>query len=95
VPWRKEQRLTTGEIVILVFLVFYVPLISTIYGRQGRWIGAAGWSLLAIGTVALGIGLGSAFAWAGLLFLFLTALGLLLIISDIITRRRTLPPDER
>ena len=75
--------------------MIYVPLISIIYGRQGRWTGAAGWSLLAIGTVALGIGLGSVFAWGGLLFLFLSAFGLLLIISDIVTRRRTLPPHER
>lgn len=73
---------------LLVFLLLYVPIVGYLYGRQGRWSGAAGWSLFVAGVAGFGVGLSRALAWGGLLFGALGAMGLLLIIIDIAARPR-------
>jgi hypothetical protein len=65
-----------------------VPVVLVLYGRQGRWSGALGWSMLVGGVAALSLGAGGSFAWGGLAFLGLTAMGGLLLAMDVLWNRR-------
>ena len=69
-------------------MVVVIPFIGYFYGRQGRWIGAAGWFLLLGGQVMLQAGAGDWFAWGGLLWLGVSAFGFLLVIMDTVENRR-------
>jgi len=72
----------------VVFLGIYAIVVIYLYGRQRRWYATGGWILIAGGIIALTAGLGSRFAWGGLVFLFITALGCLMVIMDIFGRLR-------
>lgn len=80
--------LTPTAVGLLVFLALYVPCVSYLYGRQGRWAGAAGWSLLVAGIAGFGTGVSRAFSWGGLAFLALALGGAILVGVDLITRGR-------
>lgn len=69
-------------IVIALFAVLSVVLV-TVYGRQGRWHGAVGWLLTLGGQIFLALGGGELFAWAGLAGMFVSGMGILLIVLDI------------
>lgn len=73
-------------IVIALFAVLGVVLV-TVYGRQGRWRGAVGWLLTIGGQIFLALGGGELFAWAGLVGMFVSGIGVLLILVDIIQVR--------
>lgn len=70
------------------FLALYAPFVGVIYGRQRRWWGVGGWILLVAGIVALSAGLGDAFAWGGLAFIGVSAVGVLCIALDVAGRRQ-------
>lgn len=71
-----------------VFVLLYLPVIGYVYGRQGRWFGAAGWAVL-MGSILLALGgAGDSFAWAGLLWAFVAGSGLLMIVLDLAETRR-------
>ena len=69
------------------FMAIYSIFVSVLYGRQSRWSAAIGWILLVGGIVALSTGLGHAFPWGGLAFIFLAAAGVLLLLLEIASRR--------
>ncbi len=84
----REPTLTTAQLLILLlFLAIIVPLIGYLYGRQRRWISAAGWLLLLGGQVVLMIGGGEWFAWGGLFWLTVSGFGIILVIVDLLTSR--------
>lgn len=71
-----------------LFVLVYLPVIGFVYGRQHRWFGAAGWGVLMAGILlALG-GAGDAFAWAGLLWMFLAGAGIVMIAIDVAEVRK-------
>ena len=70
-------------ILIAIYLLLYVPVTAHLYGRQRRWEGMIGWDLLVLGLLLAFGGAGDAFAWAGLLWTFIAAAGLLLIALDV------------
>lgn len=75
-------------LLIALYAVVYVPLIGYVYGRQGRWLGAAGWALL-MGGVLLAIGgAGDLFPWAGLLWACVAGFGVLTVIMDVLEVRK-------
>jgi hypothetical protein len=73
------------------FLVLYALFVGAVYGRQRRWWGVAGWILLVAGIVALSAGLGDSFAWGGLAFIGVSAVGVLCIALDVAGRRQERP----
>lgn len=73
--------------LIVVYIVYEV-LILYLYGRRGRWSGFAGWSLLVGAAMGFTFGLAGAFPWGGLAFLGVTVVGFLLVIVDVVRRRR-------
>jgi hypothetical protein len=73
-------------IVVALFAVLSVVLVM-VYGRQGRWRGAVGWMLTLGGQVFLALGGGDLFAWAGLAGMFVSGIGVLLIVVDIVQVR--------
>jgi hypothetical protein len=73
---------------IVLFVLLIIPLIGYFYGRQGRWTGAAGWFLLLGGQVILQAGGGEWFAWGGLVWLFISAFGLILVVMDMFSSRK-------
>jgi hypothetical protein len=75
-------------ILLVLFVVFYVPLVGWMYGRQGRWIGAAGWVLITGGLLLAFGGGGDLFPWAGLLWAFVALFGVLLLAMDIAILRQ-------
>lgn len=75
-------------IVAALYALVFLPAIAYAYGRQRRWRGAFGWALLVGGQVFLAAGGGSLFAWGGLLGLFISGCGLLLVLLDLYTQRR-------
>jgi len=79
-----------SELTILLgaYAVLYLPLTTYLYGRQRRWTGMIGWDLLVLGLLLAFGGAGDAFAWAGLLWAFIAASGLLLIVMDVFEMRR-------
>jgi hypothetical protein len=80
--------MSTSIVIALLFVLLYLPTIGYVYGRQRRWFGAAGWSVLMAGMLlALG-GAGDAFAWAGLLWAFVAGTGLVMIALDLAETRR-------
>jgi hypothetical protein len=76
-----------GAILAAAYLLGYLPLLVWVYGRRRRWHGMAGWALLVGGVLLAFGGAGDAFAWAGLLWSFLAAFGLLLIAMDVLHQR--------
>lgn len=89
-PGRDERSaaLSPSAIGLLIFLALYVPIVVYLYGRQGRWYGAAGWSLLVAGVAGFGLGASRSFAWGGLFFGAVGAMGALLIVVDVAARAR-------
>ncbi len=79
--------LTTTQMVMIAFMALYMVFIGVLYGQQRRWSAGMGWILLVGGIVALSVGLGDAFPWGGLAFLFLSATGGLLLVLDLAWRR--------
>lgn len=75
-------------VVVALFAMLGVVLV-TVYGRQGRWNGAAGWMLTLGGQIFLALGGGELFAWAGLTGLVVSGMGVLLIIIDIVQVRHS------
>ncbi|HVB64553.1 MAG TPA: hypothetical protein VNE17_07465 [Nitrolancea sp.] len=73
--------------VLVGFMAVYALFVGILYGRQRRWWGASGWVLLVGGIVALSAGLGDAFAWGGLAFIGVSAVGGLCIALDLAARR--------
>jgi hypothetical protein len=71
--------------------VLYALFVGVIYGRQRRWWGVSGWILLVAGVVALSAGLGDDFAWGGLAFISVSAVGVLCIALDVAGRRQEHP----
>lgn len=75
-------------LLIIIYTVIYLPLIGSVYGRQGRWLGAAGWSLLMGGVLLATGGGGGLFPWAGLLWATVAAFGALVIVMDVLEVRK-------
>ena len=73
---------------IIVYAAIYLPLIGYVYGRQQRWLGAAGWALLMAGVLLATSGGGDLFPWAGLLWATVAAFGALLIVMDVLEVRK-------
>ena len=85
----REPTLDIAQLRTLVlFRAIIVPLIGYFYGRQRRWISAAGWLLLLGGQVVLMVGGGEWFAWGGLVWLSVSAFGIILVLVDMLTHRR-------
>jgi hypothetical protein len=79
--------MSQSTVLIVVYVLLYLPLLGYLYGRQRRWAGLLGWALLVGGLLlALG-GAGDAFAWAGLLWTFVSASGGILIAMDLVEAR--------
>ena len=72
---------------LIGFMAIYALFFGVLYGKQRRWWGASGWILLVGGIAALSAGLGDAFAWAGLAFIGVSAVGALCIVIDLASRR--------
>lgn len=71
-----------------MFAVYGLGVLA-LYGRQRRWSAAIGWPLLVGGALLATGGAGDWFPWAGLLWSFVAAFGLLLVGSDVyLTRSR-------
>ncbi len=68
-------------------MAVYTLFVGVLYGQQRRWSAAVGWILLVGGIVALSAGLGDAFPWGGLAFLFVSAAGLILLLIELASRR--------
>ncbi len=68
-------------------MAIYTLFVGVLYGQQRRWSAAIGWILLVGGIVALSAGLGHAFPWGGLAFLFVSAAGLILLLLELAFRR--------
>ncbi len=68
-------------------MAVYTLFVGVLYGQQRRWSAAIGWILLVSGIVALSAGLGHAFPWGGLAFLFVSAAGLILLLLELVFRR--------
>ena len=68
-------------------MAVYTLFVGVLYGQQRRWSAAIGWILLVGGIVALSAGLGHAFPWGGLAFLFVSAAGLILLLLELVFRR--------
>ncbi len=83
----RTTTLTTTQMVTIAAMALYIVFIVVLYGHQRRWSAAMGWILLVGGVVALSTGLGGAFPWGGLAFLFLSATGALLLVLDLAWRR--------
>jgi hypothetical protein len=73
--------------VLVGSMVVYALFVGILYGRQRRWWGACGWILLVGGVVALSAGLGDSFAWGGLVFIGVSAIGGLCIALDLASKR--------
>jgi hypothetical protein len=73
--------------VLAALYALYALAFLALYGRQRRWSGAFGWPLLIGGALLAFGGAGSWFAWGGLLWSFVAAFGLLLVLSDIYLNR--------
>ena len=58
------------------------------YGQQGRWQGAAGWSLVILSISSFGTGAATGFAWAGLAFVSLGGIGAILVTQDLVEHRK-------
>lgn len=71
-----------------MFLVLYLPIVGYLYGRQGRWAGAAGWSLLVAAVAGFGTGVSQAFPWGGLAFVAVGLFGLMLVAFDMVVWSR-------
>jgi hypothetical protein len=80
--------LSQSLLLAIIYLVVYLPLIGYVYGRQRRWLGAAGWALLMGGVLLATSGGGDLFAWAGLLWASVAAFGGLMIVMDVAEVRR-------
>lgn len=76
----------TTTLLIAAYAV-YLAVIAYVYGRQRRWSGLAGWALLIGGAMLAVGGAGDWFAWGGLLWSFIAAFGLLLVVSDLYANR--------
>jgi hypothetical protein len=74
-------------LLILVFLLIYLPMVAYTYGRQQRWLGAVGWIVLMGGILLAIAGGGGLFPWAGLLWATVAAFGALMIIMDVVEQR--------
>jgi hypothetical protein len=85
---RTDDRLDELTILLGAYAVLYLPLTGYLYGRQRRWVGMFGWDLLVLGLLLAFGGAGDAFAWAGLLWSFVAAAGVLLIVMDVFEMRR-------
>jgi hypothetical protein len=72
-------------------LALYALFVGAVYGRQRRWWGASGWILVVAGIFALSAGLGDDFAWGGLAFIGVSAVGVLCIALDVVGRRQERP----
>jgi hypothetical protein len=74
-----------SELAILLtfYVLIYLPLTGYLYGRQRRWYGMLGWDLLVLGLLLAFGGAGDAFAWAGLLWAFVAATGVLMLVIDV------------
>jgi hypothetical protein len=83
-----DDRVSELTILLGAYAVLYLPLTTYLYGRQRRWTGMIGWDLLVLGLLLAFGGAGNAFAWAGLLWSFIAASGLLLIVMDVFEMRR-------
>ncbi len=68
-------------------MVVYSLFVGVLYGQQRHWSAAIGWILLVGGIVALSAGLGRAFPWGGLAFIFVSATGALLLVIELAARR--------
>jgi hypothetical protein len=76
-----------GTTLLIAAYVLYALVILVVYGRQRRWSGAFGWPLLVGGAALAFGGAGDWFAWGGLLWSFIAAFGVLLIVSDVYLTR--------
>jgi len=76
-------------------MALYTLFVGVLYGQQRRWSAAAGWILLVGGVVALSAGLGHAFPWGGMAFIFVSAAGLVLLLLELASRRTRNGLDER
>jgi hypothetical protein len=85
---RTDDRVDELMILLGAYALLYLPLTGYLYGRQRRWLGMLGWDLLVLGLLLAFGGAGDAFAWAGLLWSFVAAAGLLLIVMDVFEMRR-------
>lgn len=85
---RGGRTLSGIEVGLLIFLILYVPLVTFLYGRQGRWSGALGWSLFVAGVAGLAVGAAARFPWGGLALSAAAAMGLLLVLLDLAARPR-------
>jgi hypothetical protein len=77
-----------GLTLALVFLALYAALIGYVYGRRGRWLGGGGWVLLMGGLLLAFSGGGELFPWAGLFWATLAGFGGLMIVMELVERRR-------
>lgn len=78
---------TTTLVIGALFALLYLPAIGYVYGRQGRWFGAAGWATVMAGVLLVLGGAGDAFAWAGLLWLLVAGVGIVMIVIDVVDMR--------
>lgn len=78
---------STG-VLLALFLIVYLPLVAWLYGRQQRWIGAVGWLLITGGLLLAFGGAGDLFPWAGLVWAFVSLVGVLLLAMDVVTLRQ-------
>jgi hypothetical protein len=77
----------TVTLLLVIFGMVYIPLVAWLYGRQRRWHGAIGWPLLVGGLLLAFGGAGDLFPWAGLLWAFVAAFGLLQVLIDLVAHR--------
>lgn len=84
----RGMALSATSIGLAIFLLLYIPIITYLYGRLGRWWGAAGWILIVAGIAAFGTGVSQSFTWGGLTFGFVVAVGGLLLLIDVSPRLR-------
>ncbi|MFS8530490.1 hypothetical protein [Sphaerobacter thermophilus] len=81
--------LSSTAIALVIILALYLPIVGYLYGRQGRWAGAAGWALLVVSVAGFGTGVSRSFPWGGLVFLAAALFGLMLVVFDVAVRARS------
>lgn len=85
---KGEHEALTAQAVTLLLFIVCAGILMTVYARQRRWYGAFGWTLLLGGQVFLALGGGDWFAWGGLAGLFVSGFGIVMIVMDLVLRRR-------
>ncbi|HUG15106.1 MAG TPA: hypothetical protein VMM78_08805 [Thermomicrobiales bacterium] len=87
-PGTRGGFVSQALLLAIMYVGLCLPLIGYAYGRQRRWLGAAGWALLMGGLLLAFGGGGDLFAWAGLLWSSLAAFGGLMVVMDVAEARR-------